>query len=459
MRTSILLGCLALALVGWVRPAASGTLDANSIHETVFPSGLRLVVREAHGADLAAVQVWIKAGGFLEDQTTSGHAHVIEHLVFKGTQRRGPGAIDEEIESLGGELTATTEKDWTMYGTTVASQHALHVIDVLGDALRHPRFQTSDFQAEKPLILEEVAEGRAEPEHVVTDVLFRQAFQHHPYARDARGSPTVINHLNLDSLKAYFGKYYTAPNTTVVVVGDVQSAAVERQVRTAFGAETPAASKPSLKLPDPEIACQSPRRQVLETPFDTAFIGLAFPAPAVTTGPDVYATDILVTLLEHVPYGRLPAALRGKVAGLKATFETRRQPGLLTIIAQTNPTDLDEVEKTLRTELQRLIDQPPTAQEIDFTRRQLVGSFVGDNETFSGQAGSLGFYAAIDRWQFATTYLDNVRKVTPEQVQATIKKYISLDHCCTVVLQPRQPGSRPAPPAITTLRQGKGHRS
>src|SRR3954468_9032360 len=93
----------------------------------------------------AAIQVWIKAGGFLEDQTTSGYAHVIEHLVFKGTQRRGPGAIDEEIESLGGNLPAPTEKDWTMYGTTVASQHALHVIDVLGDALRHPRFQTSDF--------------------------------------------------------------------------------------------------------------------------------------------------------------------------------------------------------------------------------------------------------------------------------------------------------------------------
>src|SRR5690349_24367151 len=121
MRRVALLAVLGLILVAWVRPAASGTLDPGSIHETVYPSGLRLVVREAHGADLAAIQVWIRAGGFLEDQTTSGYAHVIEHLVFKGTERRGPGAIDDEIESLGGELTATTEKDWTMYGTTVAS--------------------------------------------------------------------------------------------------------------------------------------------------------------------------------------------------------------------------------------------------------------------------------------------------------------------------------------------------
>src|SRR5437868_6436483 len=85
-----------------------------------------------------------------------------------------------------------------------------------------------------------IREARTEPPSVATDLLFRLGFQRHPYMRDARGSPTVINHLNLDSLKGYFEKYYTPPNTTVVVVGDVQPAAIERQVRTAFGAEAPA---------------------------------------------------------------------------------------------------------------------------------------------------------------------------------------------------------------------------
>src|SRR5207253_344118 len=110
------------------------------------------------------------------------------------------------------ELTATTEKDWTMYGTTVASQQATRVIDVLGDALRHPQFRAADFQAEKPLILEEIAESRVQPESAATGLLFHIAFQHHPYERDARGSPMVINHLSLDSLKAYFEKHYTPQN-------------------------------------------------------------------------------------------------------------------------------------------------------------------------------------------------------------------------------------------------------
>src|SRR5205807_2652539 len=129
MRLASRAAALAVLLLVAALPARPGTLDAASIHETVFPNGLRLVTREAHGADLVAVQVWVRAGGFLEEPANSGFAHVIEHLVFRGTEKRGPGTVDQEVEDLGGELTAMTEKDWTMFGTTVASQHAMKIVD------------------------------------------------------------------------------------------------------------------------------------------------------------------------------------------------------------------------------------------------------------------------------------------------------------------------------------------
>src|SRR5438876_3166388 len=113
---------------------SAGTLDPSSIRETVFPNGLRLLVKEGHAANLVAIQYWVRAGGFRETDETRGTAHFIEHLIFKGTDRYPQGGIDAEIEDLGGVLNAVTEKDWVMFSTTVASQYADKALDVLGDA-------------------------------------------------------------------------------------------------------------------------------------------------------------------------------------------------------------------------------------------------------------------------------------------------------------------------------------
>src|SRR5436305_3598525 len=110
---------------------------------------------------------------------------------------------------------------------------------------------------------------------------------------------------------------------------------------------------------------------------------------------------------------------------------------------------LDTVEKTLRDEVQHLADRPPTEAELSFAKRELAGTFALENETFAGQASSLGFYAAIDRWQFATTYLEGVQKVTLDQLNAAIKKYVSLPHSCTVIFKPKAPGP-PARPRTDT---------
>jgi zinc protease len=445
---------LGLVLLAAALPAAPGTLDPASIRETVLPSGLRLVVKEAHGADLVAVQVWVRAGGFLEDAEHSGYAHVIEHLVFKGSEDRGPGVIDQAVEELGGQLDALTEKDWTMFGTSVASQHAGKVIELMGETVRGARFRLEDLLSERPLIVEEIGLIGASPDRLANALLFAMSFQRHPYQRDARGAPPVVQRVGVDALKAYYQKYYVPANMTVLVVGDVNPATVEKQVRRAFGGDSPGSKGAPFTLPAPETACESPRREVVAAPFPTAFVGMSFPAPAVTDQPDVYAMDILVTMLENSPYGRLPEALKGKVGGVQASYTTRRQRGLLTVLVQCDPAAVDGVEKALKAEMKRLVESPPTQAEIDFTRRQLAGKYALENETFAGQANSLGFYAAIDRWQFATTYLDRVGKVTADEVLATAKKYLDVDHGCTLVLRPGGPRNpRDVPRTDTSARR------
>lgn len=438
--------CLPL-LALMARPGHSGTLDPGSVKETIFPNGLHLLVKEAHATDLASVQVWVRAGGFTEDEKSAGTAHVIEHLVFKGSESSGPGSIDEAIENLGGLLEASTEKDWTRFGCTVAGRYVGKAIGVIGDALRKPRFRPEDWEAEKPLMLQEIEQARGNPEPAISTVLYDLAFQHHPYKYDVRGTPDFIKSVDLKAVQEYYRKYYVPANMTVVVVGDVDGAGVERATRAAFAADQPGQKPVPASVPPDERACAKPERRVVTTTFQNGYVGLAFPAPGVKDDPDVYAMDVLITLLEHGGSGRLPAALK-ETAQVSALFETRRQPGLTTIIAVTGPAGVETVERTILRELDLIASNPVPEAELSLAKRELEGSYALDNEPFSGQAATLGYYAAIDRPQFATEYLAHVRSVTADQVQALARKYLDPQHSVSVILRPRgrqnpsgQPGS------------------
>jgi zinc protease len=437
---------LGLLLTAAGRALAAGTLDPASIHATVFPNGLRLLVKEGHATNLVAIQYWVRTGGFRETAATRGAAHFIEHLIFKGTDRYPQGGIDAEIEDLGGVLSAVTEKDWVMFGTTVASQYAEKALEVLGDAVRHPKFRSEDLESERRVIAEEVAAERLQPDRIVTARLFQMAFPHHPYGSDVLGSPEAIAGMNRAVVQQFFADQYTPSNATVVIVGDVDPPAILPRVRTAFGVDATPGNPVPRKLPDLDPPPQG-SRDVMKGEGQEAFLGIGFRAPSVNDA-DVHPMDILVTLLEQGTYGRLPAALQGIATGVKATFETRRQPGLLTIVASTSPAALRQVEEKVLGVLRDLAMNGPTAAEVLATKSLLAGSYAIDNETFAGQANTLGYYDSIDRWQFATDYLSNINRVTPEQVRAVAAKYLDLAHSVTVVMLPRGE-SAPSAPART----------
>jgi zinc protease len=441
-RGALLLGS-SLSGLGFAAPARTGTLDASKVKETVFPSGLRLVVKESRATDLAAVQVWIRAGAYLEDDLTNGTAHVIEHLVFKGSETGGPGSLDGEIENLGGLLEAATEKDWTRFSCTVSGRFVGKVLTVIADALRKPRLKIEDWEAEKPVVREELQQVQINPEAAMAQILFGLAFKKHPYRLDARGTDQVINSLDIQQVRTFFQKHYTPANMVVVVVGDVDPAGVEKITRAAFQADQPAAKTAAAQLPPEEVACEKAERRALPTGYLSGYVGLAFPAPSVKE-PETHAMDLLLTMLEHGGQGRLPRAMRA-TGGVRATYETRRQACLFTVVAATGRSEPEPIEGLLRGELDFLSNRPIPPQEVEFAKRALHGTFALDNEPYGGQAGSLGYYAAIDRWQFASEYLEKIRAVTPEQIQETARKYLQSEHSVAVLFRPR-PGGAPQPP-------------
>jgi zinc protease len=444
VRPSLIALALMVLTAAGVPARAAGTLDPASIKETLFPNGLRLLVKEARAVNLVAIQYWVRAGGFSETDTTRGAAHFIEHLIFKGTDRYPQGGIDAEIEDLGGVLSATTEKDWVMFGTTVASQHVEKALAVLGDALRHPKFRSQDMEAERRVIADEIEAHRLDPEQEVTAHLFRMAYPRHPYRYDVLGTAEEMAKMTRATVQQFFADHYTPSNATLVIVGDVDGGALAAKVRADFGVEATPGNPLPPKLPPVDPPPPAAREAIAGT-GELAYLGIAYPAPAVSDA-DVHAMDVLVTLLEQGTFGRLPAAVGGVASRVKASFETRRQPGLLTVIVGASPAALSNVEKTVLATLRDLAAKGPTDAEVLTAKGLLAGSYAQDNETYTGQASTLGYYASIDRWQFAAEYLPKVARVTVAQVRAVAAKCLDPARAVTVIMPPAAeapPGRKP----------------
>lgn len=430
-----------------------GTPGSGAIQERVLPNGLRLIMKPAHALALAAIQVWIRVGSYRETPETSGYSHLIEHLVFKGGEGRATGELDQAIEDLGGLLVATTEKDWTTYAATVASRDAGRVIQLMGNALRTAAFRPEDYRLERGVVLDEIQQADADPERLITRLLFEQAFAHHPYRLDARGAAPVIARVDLAALRAWYERYYHPANMSVIVVGDIDPAAIARQVEAAFATTRPA--PPPEPLPPAEIAGAAASRREIELDTVGAYVGLAFPAPAVSDQPDVYAMDLILTLLAEGDYGRLPAALRGQVTSVETSFTTRRQPGLFIAFAATDAENLAAVEATLRTQIEKLSQEVVPEPELTMAKRLLAGSLALDHETYSSQANLLGFYEAIDSWRFAATYLERVQAITPAEIRACAQKYLRADRACALIARPKA-RPRAAEGASAPLLLGEG---
>lgn len=440
-RAAIVAVLLLSLLAAGVRAAGEeATLSADQVKETVLPNGLRLLVKEAHVTELAAVQLWVRAGGFREDERTSGSAHMIEHLVFTGSDQRSATSLDAAVEAVGGLMEATTEKDWTRFACTVNGRYAGRVIAALAETLKQPGFTPANLELEKGIVLEELAQIPFNPDAVASRALFAMAFSAHPYRWDVRGTSRFVEAVTLPALRAYYDRHYVPANMVLVVVGDVTATTVERVTRQVFGTwPVPPGVRPApVPLPPDEIACAQPRRETLATELPFNMVGVAYPAPSVRDVPDTHAMDLILTLLEHPELGRIPRALR-RQAAFQATYETRRQPGLLTLVAITGRQDPETIEALMKKEVDFLSERPVAPEELALAKAALRGSYALDNEPYSGQASTLGYYAAIERWQFASEYLSRADAVTAEELQAVARKWLRSERSVSALFRTRRP--------------------
>ncbi|KAJ9173212.1 hypothetical protein P3X46_016374 [Hevea brasiliensis] len=209
-------------------------LSAPETRITTLPNGLRVATESTLASKTATVGVWIDAGSRFETEDTNGTAHFLEHMIFKGTERRSARELEEEIENMGGHLNAYTSREQTTYYAKVMDKDVNKALDILADILQNSKFDENRISRERDVILREMEEVEGQTEEVIFDHLHATAFQYTPLGRTILGPAKNVRSITRDHLQSYIQTHYTAPRMVIVASGAVKHEEVVEQVKKLF---------------------------------------------------------------------------------------------------------------------------------------------------------------------------------------------------------------------------------
>jgi zinc protease len=397
---------------------------------------LTVILAEHRGADVVAVQLWVRAGARDERDDQAGLSHFLEHLLFKGTPTRGPGEIDRTISALGGEMNAATSQDFTYYHVVLPARHLTTALDVVADAAMNAVFDPAELERERLVVLEEIRRSRDNPGGYLWRILTREHFAGHPYGLDVLGTPESIGAAPRERIVDYYRHRYAPGNAAVVVAGNVDPAEALAQVQKTFGGweRRPVPDRPLVVAP----GLGEVRRARESRTLQQSYLGMAWRAPIVPD-PDVYAMDLLSSVLGRGRTSRLYQEVkerRGLVSTIGASFYIQREAGTLTVTARSNAAEAGEVEAAVLAEAARLRAEPVEDAELARALTGVEAGYAFGHETAEGLAYSYGMAETVWTLEFELGYLDAVRQVTRERLRDAAARHLVSDRFTAALLHP-----------------------
>lgn len=424
-------------------PGAAGT------ESFTLANGMQVIVREDHFAPVVALQAWVKVGGADEHDAEAGVAHVHEHMLFKGTARRGVGQIAAEVESSGGLINAFTTADHTVYHLVLAGRYFATGLDILADALRNSTFDADELARELNVVLEEWKRSEDMPVSRAYTDLFRMAFKSHPYGRPVIGWRETISALDRERVLDFFRRWYRPNNVVLVVVGDVSLDTVRTQVTDAFDDWEPA------PLPARSRAVEPPQLEMRTAAVDMAVqehhLLLGFRVPSAHD-PDAVALDLLAYVLAGGESTRLVHTLEAQkelVNSVSAFAYTPQDSGLFVLLASLERKKIAAATRELLWALVRVRGEMVGRAELTRARSNLESEFVYRKETMQGQARLLGYSQCVfGDPDYETRYLGDLAAVTREDIQRVAHTYLQPQNMVSVIVGPDASKLAPTPHAL-----------
>lgn len=441
-----LCGALALTL------AVASPARANPF-ETTLSNGLRVIVKEDHRAPVAMHMVWYRVGAMDEKDGTTGIAHLLEHMMFKGTKKLKPGEFNDIVARAGGNDNAFTSHDYTAYFQRVPAAALPKMIELEADRMRNLVIGDDEFARELKVVMEERRlRTDDQPQAQMHEQLMASAFIAHPYRRPVIGWMNDLEKMRPDDARNWYRLWYAPNNAYVVVVGDVDHKKVFELVKKHYGHMKPVAQPVRKVTAEPPQTGE--RRIVVKAPAELPQLAMAWKVPKlsdVENDREPYALEVLAGILDGHAASRLPRALvrSSQIAVEVGAYYDSTARGEVTFMLGGTPAKghtVAELETALRAEVKRIADEGVSAAELERIKTLTVASQIYKLDSTYVQAMEIGRLEASGyRWQDADRMLEKLRSVTADEVQAVARKYFGDDTLTVAVLdpQPLDPDAKP----------------
>lgn len=427
----LVLAVASACTTGRARPAGS---VASPIRH-VLPNGVRVVVEEHRPSAVVAVQLWVEAGARDERPSELGVAHLLEHMLLKGTPTRPRGFIEREVEGVGGRMNAGTSLDYTYYRVLLPAPRALAGIEMLADLSVNASLDATELERERQVVLEEMRLGEDTPRRLLARRLYEALFNGHPYGRPVIGRPELIRDFTREQLLGFYRRHYVPEAFTLVVVGAVRPAEVLEVAGRTFG-QLPRSGRS--RLPVPVVVDPSFRHLDETRPGAHAYLAVGWLAPRLDHA-ETPAVDLLVSILGQGRSSRLTRRLReqlGLANWISASYAALEASGAVTLAAQVDAANLERTEAEILNQIRRLRGEGVLESE---RRRALTAAEARrefQRETVEGRANLLGHAETVWRIEDELAWDDRLRAVTSEQIRAAARRYPDPERYARVVFLP-----------------------
>ncbi|MCX7825897.1 MAG: insulinase family protein [Verrucomicrobiae bacterium] len=435
-------------------PFDLNTLDGRFVRRAVLDNGMVVLLREDHSAPVASVQMWVKTGSIHEGaQMGAGLSHILEHMLFKGTEKRTVGQIAQQVADVGGHMNAYTSQERTVYHIDVAVDGGLPgttrgldtAMEVLADAIMNSTLPEDEYLKEQQVILREMAMGRDNPEIMTTRLLFGTAFTIHPYRHPVIGYEEIYRRLTREDAFRYYKARYSPDNMVFVIVGDFDAVKVEARARELFKDFKRTPLSPVYVPQEPQ---QLGRREAHEErPVNLSRLYFAWHI-CDARHPDAPALDLLAYIAGHGKSSRLYQQLRdrkGLVQSVRVSAWTPGQPGLFYVGTVLDPAKRAATEKETLAEIKKLGTHPVSPAELKKAKQIALATQLSSLKTMEGQASDIGMNETVaGDLGFTRRYLAQVEALAPGDLQAVARKYFRDDNLTVVSVNPPGTLGKPA---------------
>lgn len=423
---------------------ASSSAYAAAAKEYMLKNGMKVVVKEDRRAPTVAHMVWYGIGSMDEVNGKTGVAHVLEHMMFKGTKALKPGEFSRKVAALGGRENAFTGKDYTAYYQQIERSRLQEVMALEADRMANLVFDAKEFAQEIRVVMEERRlRTEDQPLAIVNEALNAAAFVAHPYHHPIVGWMNDLENMTVEDTKEWYDNWYAPNNAVLVVTGDVDAQKVYELAQKYYG-RLPREKLPPRK-PQDEPVQRGMRRVTVKAPAENPYVALAFKAPTlrdVEKDDDAYALDVLAAVLDGYDNARLNASLvrTERVANSAGAGYSNFSRGPSLFILDGTPAQgvtTEQLEKRLRAEVDRVAKEGVSAEELDRVKTQLVASQIYKRDSIFGQAMEIGSMEMVGiSHQKMDRIIEKLKAVTPAQVQAVAQKYFTNDTLTVATLEP-----------------------